>query len=177
MAEFRLWPVKNNYKTMPEDKKDKKQTKEKSEFEDCKKKMEEYLDGWKRAKADYLNLKKEFEKEKEDIIKFANAELVLNLLPIFDNFKRAFENVPEEQKDSEWLKGVENIKKQFEDFLRDLHIEEIKTVGEKFDPRFHEAVSQREEEEKEEDIVLEEVSSGYKMHEKVIIPAKVIVSK
>ena len=160
-----------------EDKKDKKQTKEKSELEICKEKMEEYLNGWKRAKADYINLKKEFEKEKVDVIKFANAGLILGLLPIFDNFKRAFVDVPKDQKDSEWLKGIENIKKQFEDFFKSLGIEEIKTVGEKFNLEFHEAVGQKEEKDKESDVIIEEVNPGYQMHGRVIIPAKVIVNK
>jgi len=151
--------------------------KEKIELEVCEGKIEEYLNGWKRAKADYINLKKEFEKEKEDVVKFANARLVLGLIPVFDNFKRAFVSVPEEKKDDEWLKGFENIKKQFEDFLKELGIEEIKTVGEKFDPEVHEAVSQGEDKDKDSETILEEASPGYQMHGRVIIPAKVVVNK
>ncbi len=155
----------------------KEKSKEKSELEICKQKMEEYLNGWKRAKADYINFKKDTKKKKGELIKFSNAALILGLLPIFGNFKRAFTDVPKDQRDSKWLKGIENIKKQFEEFLKNLGIEEIKTVGEKFNPEFHEAVSQKEEKNKDSDVILEEVNSGYQMHGKVIIPAKVIVNK
>jgi molecular chaperone GrpE len=70
----------------------------KSELELAQKKEQEHLDGWKRAKADYLNLKKETEKRQIEIIQFANAALVAELLPIFDHFKLALQHTPQEQK-------------------------------------------------------------------------------
>jgi molecular chaperone GrpE len=82
--------------------------------------------------------------------------------------------VPEGDK---WAEGISNIKKQFEDLFKSLGIEEIKAVGEKFNPEFHEAVSRQKKEGVEADIVLEEVSGGYLMNGKTIIPAKVIVSE
>ncbi len=139
-------------------------------------KNEEYLNGWKRAKADYLNFKKDSEKEKKNIIQFANAGLILELLPILNNFKTAFAHLPEDRKEDEWAAGIGHIKKQMVDFLGGMGVEEIKTVGEKFDPEFHEAVEKRKEEGKEEDIILEEKMPGYTLYGKTIMPAKVVVN-
>ena len=147
---------------------------EKTELEQVKQKMEEYLDGWKRAKADYSNQKKEFEKKEKEIVQFANATLILEIMPIYDNFKLAWKHIPEEHKnEDEWLKGIEHIKKQFADMLKRLGLEEIKTVGEKFNPEFHEAVGTEKVEGKKSGEVLEEIKSGYILYDKVLEPAKV----
>jgi len=149
----------------------------KSELELARKKAEEYLDGWKRAKADYLNFKKDTEKRQIEIIQFANAALVAELLPVFDHFKLALKHAPKDQEKLDWVKGFFHIKKQFDDFLNSLGIEEIKTIGEKFNPEIHEAVSHEEKEGFRSDVIFEEVKSGYTLHGKVIYPAKVKVAK
>lgn len=161
----------------------------KSELETAEKKMAEYLDGWKRAKADYLNLKKETDQRYQELIKFANAGLILELLPVLDNFKLAVLHIPESEKNADWVIGIMHIKKQFQDILKTLGIEEIKTVGEKFNPELHEAVGREEnlaeggegkdgEEGKEEqsgDIIVKELRAGYMLNGKIIQAAKVIV--
>ncbi len=139
--------------------------------------VEEYKNKWLRAVADYQNLKKETVKQKEEWIKFANAGLILELLPVVNHFKEALKHIPKEEKELDWVKGIIQIKKQMDDFLAKLDIEEIKTVGEKFDPELHEAVSQKEVEDQEEGMIIEEVQPGYTMNGKVIEAAKVIVSK
>lgn len=155
-----------------------KENKIKEELELYKKRMEEYLNGWKRAKADYINLKKDSEKREKEMVQFANAALILEILPIYDNFKLAWQHIPEEHKEKdEWLKGIEQIKKQFQAFLKNLSIEEIKTVGEKFDPKVHEAVGKEKVEGKESETVIEEVKGGYKFYDKVLEPAKVKVAE
>lgn len=162
-----------------------------SELETAQEKMQEYLDGWKRAKADYLNLKKEAEQRHQDLIKFANASLILELLPVLDNFKLAVCHIPAEEKKADWVIGIMHIKKQFEDILKNLGIEEINTIGEKFNPALHEAVGREEkyeegkegeegkdDQEVEEgtgDIIVKELRAGYTLHGKVIQAAKVIV--
>ncbi len=148
-----------------------------TELEMVKEKMEEYLNGWKRAKADYSNLKKEFEKKETEIVQFANATLILEIMPIYDNFKLAWKHIPEEhKKGDDWLKGIEAIKRQFKDLLKKLGMEEIPTEGEKFDPELHEAVAKEKVEGKESGIIIEEIKSGYKLYDKVLEPAKVKVS-
>ncbi len=158
----------------------------KQELEACKKQAEEYLNGWKRAKADYINFRNEVEKEKMGLVAFANAELLLKILPIYDDLKRACTYVhfdsPKNQSEiaavnDKWVEGILNIKKQFEDVFKNLKIEEIKTVGEKFNPEFHEAVSREKQDGVEADIVIKEVSGGYMMNGRTIIPAKVVVSE
>ncbi len=147
----------------------------KAELEACKKQAEDYLNGWKRAKADYINFKNEVDREKAELVAFANVGLLLKILPIYDGLKRASKDI--DTTNNKWAEGILNIKKQFEDLFKSLGIEEIKTVGEKFNPEFHEAVSQERREGVEADTVLEEVSGGYMMNGRVIMAAKVVVSE
>ncbi len=147
------------------------------ELEVLKKKAEEYLNGWKRAKADYINLKKESEKKEKETVQFANAALILQLLPIYDNFKLAWRHIPAEHKKDEWVVGIEQIKKQLTDLLENLGIKEIKTVGEKFDPEVHEAVAKEKKEGVKSGVITEEVKAGYTLFDKVMEPAKVKVAE
>ena len=156
-----------------------------AELKLCRQKAEEYLNGWKRAKADYSNLKKENQKEKEQFIRFANIALIFELLPVINNFKRAFEHEPKEISDENlknYCHGFKHIYSQAQDLLKRLGIEEIKTVGQKFNPELHEAVDEEKEkdETKEqntggEQLVVKEISAGYALQGKVIMPAKVVV--
>ena len=109
---------------------------------ELEKKRDEYLNGWKRAQADYQNLVKEFEGRRNDYVRFANANLIIELLPILDNFKAAFNQIPEVEKNSPWVTGFQYIKKQLEDFLTREGVETIKTVGEPFDHVLHEIVDE-----------------------------------
>jgi len=149
----------------------------KKELEITKQKAQDYLNGWKRAKADYSNFKKDNEERQKEVIQFANAALLAEVIPIFDHFKLACQHVPEDEEKTEWVQGFLHIRKQFEDFLKNLGIEEIKTVNEKFNPEFHEAVVHENKKGYKTDIIFEEVKSGYTLHGKVINPAKVKVVK
>ena len=142
-----------------------------------KAKAEEYLDGWKRAKADYLNLKKETEKQQEEFVKFSNAALIIEILPIYDHLKMAFDHLPENLEDNDWVKGIEGIKKQTRDFLASVGIKEIKTLNEKFNPEYHEAVAHEKKEGFKTDYIFEETKPGYLMQDKVLYTAKVKVEK
>ena len=144
------------------------------DVEKLKKQVEEYLNGWKRAKADYLNQKKEFEKREKETIQFANAALISELLPIYSNLKLALNHKPQ-GKAGDWAKGVEQIYKQWKTFFSQLGIKEIETVGKKFDPTLHEAVSKEKKEGKESEVIFEEVGAGYTLHEKILQAAKVKV--
>lgn len=156
----------------------------KQELEDVKKLLEESQDqaeqslaGWQRAQADYANLKKETEKRSKDIVEFANATFMAEVLPVYNHFKLALSHIPEEAKKQDWMIGIEHIKTEFKSFLKKYNIEEIKTVGEKFDTNLHEAVAHEEVEGFTEDTVYEEVEPGYMLGDKVINPAKVKVAK
>ena len=147
----------------------------KKELEDCQKKSEEYLAGWQRARADFLNYKKEEMERIGEILKYAGEELILKILPILDSFEKAEKEIPEDKKDK-YLEGFLQIKRQMQDFLKNQGVEEIKTGGEKFDPNFHEVVAEREGKESE-GMIVEEVKKGYILNGKVIQPAKVKVIK
>jgi len=146
-----------------------------TELEQLKAQCDEYLNGWKRAKADYINFKKETESRQQMLFEFANATLLAEFLPIYDNLKKAILVAGEEK--NNWLEGIKQIKKQIEDLLKDHGIEEIKTVGEKFNPEFHEAISKEKKEGVEADTIISETSSGYLLKGKVLVAAKVIVAE
>ncbi|NQV13635.1 MAG: nucleotide exchange factor GrpE [Parcubacteria group bacterium] len=149
---------------------------QKDPLTECQEKMEEYKAGWLRAKADYANLQKRTATSSSEAIKFANAGLILGLLPAVDNFSSAYGTLPTELESDDWVKGIGFIKQQLEKFLEDNRVKVIKAVGEKFDPNFHEAVEEVAAKEKKGTIV-EEILRGYEMDGKVIRASKVKVSK
>jgi len=139
-------------------------------------KLDEYLNGWKRAQADYQNLVKDVAKDKMEFVKYTNQALIMELLPIMDNFKAAFNLIPEAELKSAWVVGFSHIKKQMADFLAVNGVEEIKTIGEQLDVAVHEAVEYDEKSEKAKGEIIAERKSGYKLNGRVIQAAKVVVS-
>jgi molecular chaperone GrpE len=149
----------------------------KKELEKCQKKTEEYLAGWQRARADILNYKKEEMERVSGLLEYALQEFILKTLPILDNFEIAEKKIPENLKNDEQIKGLLQIKTQLQDFLKSQGIEEIKSVGKKFDPNFQEAVETIEKEGVESGAVLEEVQKGYIINGRLLRPARVKVAK
>ena len=136
----------------------------------------EYLNGWKRAKADFINYKKRQEEAIAMFRKYAREDFILEFLPIIDHFNEAVKHLPENGNQSEWIRGIVAIKTQLDGILKNHGVQEMKTVGEKFSPEFHEAV-EAVESEKESGIILEELRRGYILNGKVIRAAKVKVAK
>lgn len=181
---------------MSKDKKNKKQVEELVEEElqnnelnedglsDLEKKCAEYENGWKRALADYENLKREMNTRSEEARKVIKAKLAQDLLPVIDNFTQVikfqpdFSNLPEEaqKKINPWLQGITYIDKQFSEALARMGVEAIEANG-KFDPRFHEASSEKSDSEKDDNEILEVLIPGWKIGEMVLRPAKVVVNK
>lgn len=149
----------------------------KAELARARQQAQEYLAGWQRAKADYLNLQKETEKRRQETVEFANALFMSEVLPVYNHFKLALKHLPPESQGADWLVGLEQIHKQFQEFLKKYNISEIPTVGEKFDHNLHEAVAHEEREGFEPDQIFEEVQPGYLLGDKVLAPAKVKVAK
>ena len=145
-------------------------------FKELKQKAEENLAGWKRAQADYQNLKKEHEEKISRIGEISAMGFIEQFLPIMDHFELALNHVPKDQQKEEWVQGFYHIKKQFDDILKNLGVKRIKTVGTEFDPELHEAVSQKESNQ-DKGMVIEELQTGYRFDESIIRHAKVIVSK
>lgn len=147
------------------------------QLEELKKQKDEYLEGWKRERAGFLNYKKDEIERIEALIKYANEELLLKFLPILDNIYLAEKQLPDDLKNHKWTEGILQIKTQITDFLKSQGVEEIKTEGAKFDPNFHEVVEEVTMEGKESGIVVEEAQKGYLLNGKVIRPAKVKIVK
>jgi molecular chaperone GrpE len=140
-------------------------------------KAQEYLFGWQRTQADFENYKKQTEKRMKDIIEFGNVGLLLDLLPLFNHFKSALKHIPEEQKEEGWSQGLGHIKKLWEDLFAKFNVVEIKTVGEEFNHNEHEAIEFEEDLEKKDHEIIKEIQAGYKLNDKIIQPAKVVVNK
>jgi len=149
----------------------------KKQLEECEKFKEEYLAGWQRERADFLNYKKEEMERIGDILKYANEGLILKILPILDNFEIAEKKLPEDLKNNDNVKGLLMIKNQILEFLKSQGLEEIKSEGEKFDPHLMEVIEEIEIKDKESGIIIEEVQKGYKINGRLLRPAKVKVTK
>lgn len=136
-------------------------------------KIADLTEAAKRALADLANYKKRVEEERMQFAKFANIGLILEFLPVLDNFKRAFSNIPPELEQTEWVKGVMAIEKQFVEIFKKNGIVEVSSpIGQPFNPHVHEAVIAGPG---TKDTVIEELEKGYMLDDKVIRPAKVKV--
>jgi molecular chaperone GrpE len=162
---------------MEEQKTEKNLEELKKKLEECQKLKDEYLAGWQKERADFLNYKKGELERVGEILKYADVGLISNILPILDNFEVAEKKLPENLKNDENVKGILQIKNQILDLLKNQGVEEIKSVGEKFDPNFHEIVEGIEAKAKEPGIIIEEIQKGYKIDGRLLRPAKVKVSK
>lgn len=147
------------------------------ELEESKKKSEEYLNNLKRSQADFINYKRRQSELFLEMVGASNLEMIMEILPIYETLSLAVRQTPDSLKDSEWAKGVAQIKNQLGDLLKKKGVEEMKTVGEKFNPEIHEAVEMVSFSDKSEGEILEEVQKGYKLNGRVIRVAKVKVAK
>lgn len=129
-----------------------------------------------RTAADFDNFKKRTVREFENLVKFANENLISKLTDTLDNFQRALDHAKNSTDFDNFHKGIELIYESLKDVLEKEGLKPIKTVGEKFDPNFHEAVSQRESDEHSESVIVDEISKGYILNGRVIKAPKVIVS-
>ncbi|HUZ92740.1 MAG TPA: nucleotide exchange factor GrpE [Candidatus Paceibacterota bacterium] len=145
-----------------------------SEFEELKKQRDEYLDGWKRAKADFINYKKEEMRHLQEVAQYANEDLMKDLVSVLDNFDLGLRQL---EKAGPVEKGVYMIRSQIEDTLKRRGLERFNVkAGDEFDPSIAEAVAMAESE-KPSGTILEEIEPGYKLHDKIIRPARVKVTK
>jgi molecular chaperone GrpE len=135
-------------------------------------KIEELTNALSRCMADLQNMKRRTEEDRLKFAKYANAEMLKILIPIFDNLSRSVDHQPQELKDNEWAKGISHV---YDDLLKTLDkigVKKIKTVGQSFDHEFHEALMSGPG---EKDIVLEEFEPGYTLQGETIKAAKVKV--
>ncbi|WP_425320423.1 nucleotide exchange factor GrpE [Paenibacillus campinasensis] len=129
-----------------------------------------------RAQADFDNFRRRTQKEKEELAKYASSKLIQELLPVIDNFERALQASGDNPEFESFSKGVNMIFRQMEQILAAEGLTAMNSVGQPFNPEFHQAIMQVESDEHEEGIVVEEVQKGYMLKDKVLRPAMVKVS-
>jgi molecular chaperone GrpE len=160
---------------LPPDKMTKAQLIEKIKL--VKESSEKNFDLYVRSQADIENMKKRFQKEKEDLAKFSNETLIKQLLTVADNLEKAISHSREDNSIQSLREGVELTLKGLLDTLEKAGVERVQAVGEPFDPNFHEAVSAMENNAVESGTVLQELQGGYLLNNRLIRPAMVIVAK
>jgi molecular chaperone GrpE len=147
----------------------------------AQKKAEEYLQGWQRCQAEFENYKKRSSESQKDMVKYATQNVILQIIPVIDNFNSSTAHVPEDQKENPWVTGIMYIQKQLENVLTENGIEEISVKeGDNFDPIYHEAIEDKEcthckREKKFENKIKRVLQKGYKIGDRVIRVARVIV--
>ncbi len=146
----------------------------KAQLEEEKKKTESCLASWQRTAADFQNYKRRTEQERQEVALFANASLIINILPILDDLERALRNVDAHLAGLTWVDGIRLIYRKFLAVLEASGLKEIQTEGQDFDPRYHEATMFGEGEEGK---VVAEVQKGYMLGDRVLRPAMVVVGR
>ena len=148
-----------------------------SQTEEQRRKAETYLDLAQRSQADFLNYKRRTEQERERVVKDANADLLTQLLPVLDDLQRAVASVPSDIAGNAWAEGVSLIGQKLTQILDRQGLQHIGEEGEAFDPRVHEAVAYQEHPKYGEGQVAQVYRSGYRLHERILRPAQVVVAR
>lgn len=141
---------------------------------DLQQQVAELTEALQRERADATNIRRRHDEQISSLQSVVKVNVVRELLPVIDNFERALKHVPADLEGNDYIKGVQGVVKQFEKTLADIGVTRIKTVGEPFDPRMHEAVSM-EEGEGTQEIVSEELQAGYQLGGEVVRHAMVRV--
>jgi molecular chaperone GrpE len=144
-------------------------------LEKIEKEKAEFLAGWQRERADFLNYKKEQSEVFESIKKIIRENLILKILPILDYMDMAIIHLPDSLKEDKWVEGIIKTRDQFLGILNGEGVEAIKSISEEFNPELHDAIEEIVSDEKE-GVVVEEVQKGYLMNGKLIRAARVKVS-
>jgi len=143
-------------------------------LEEEKEKADKYMANWQRTEADLINFKKRSEQDKRDLSESIKSVIVLNLLPVIDDFERAIESIPADQRDAGWVEGIRLIERKMLTYLESLGLCKMEAMGQLFDPNLHEAVCHIEGEEGQ---VVQEFRTGYKINDRLLRPPMVAVGK
>lgn len=152
---------------------DVQEVKEANQMDNIEKELEDITDRYKRVLAEFENFKKRSKKEREGLYNSVLADVIESILPVVDNLENALKV---ETKDESYKQGIELVLKQLKDVLNSKGVEEIKAIGEIFDPEIHEAVSSVQDDSLGEKVIKEEYRKGYKIGSKVIRHSMVVVA-
>jgi molecular chaperone GrpE len=145
-----------------------------SQLAEEKSKAEAFYASWQRSAADFQNYKRRVEQEREEAARWANASLILNILPVLDDLERALKSLDSHLAGLTWVEGIYQIYRKFQAALAASGVSEIPADGEPFDPRLHEAVTYAPG---EEGRVVSVIQKGYKLGDRVLRPAAVVVGQ
>ena len=137
----------------------------------------DYLDQLLRARADYANYKRRTEQDKQEMVRYGNAGLMVKLLPVLDDFQRAFQALPQGLEKMTWLEGIALVQRKLQFVLENEGLEALKVAGQKFDPAQHEAISYEERDDMEDGDIIAEAQKGYKLGDRILRPALVRVAR
>ncbi len=147
-----------------------------AELAEVKARAAEYLDGWQRTRADMANYRRRTENERSTLVATANGRLLTRLLPVLDDFERAFETLPADLRNLTWIQGVGMIYRKLQMTIEGEGATPIDAVGQPFDPNIHDAIMQEESKDYPAGTVMAELQRGYKLGDRVLRPAMVKVS-
>jgi molecular chaperone GrpE len=147
------------------------------QIESLQKEKDELFAKLQRVSADYANFQKRIPRQISDTIAYEKERIIKALLPALDNFEHTLQNAHSAENVDVFIKGIRIIYDQFLDILKSHNVEQIKALGEVFDPALHQAMRQNTDPDKQQDVVLEEFQKGYKLNGRVIRPSRVVVNK
>lgn len=147
------------------------------QYEEAQAQAREYLDGLQRTRAEFANYKKRTEREMQDRYQFGSVDALKSLLPVIDDFERAFSSIPADLKDNTWVSGVLMIQRKFDRLLEQYGIGQIDPTGQPFNPAHMEAVGEDEAGETPSGHVSATLQKGYVVGERVLRPALVRVAR
>ena len=145
--------------------------------QELQKESEKHYDLYLRSQAEMENIKRRNKKDKEDWLKFANESLIKEMLPVLDNLEKALSHSNNENSIDALKEGIHLTLKGLKDSLSRSGLEEVKALGEPFDPCFHEAVSEISDSRAKPGTVVTELQKGYVLNRRLIRPAMVVVNK
>ncbi|HAZ12790.1 MAG: nucleotide exchange factor GrpE [Bdellovibrionales bacterium GWA2_49_15] len=150
-----------------------------AEVKEIKKEEIDYKSKYFYIAAEMDNMRKRFDREREGIVKYGTDKLLSALVPVLDNFDRTIEAVAndEDVKVKNLRKGIEMIRQQFVQVLEDNGLKSVSSIGKKFDPNFHEALTQEESDAHEEGTILREYEKAYVLNGRLLRAAKVVIAK
>ena len=137
---------------------------------------DEYLNGWKRALADFENFKRDTQTRMKEARIAEHIKLIREILQVIDTIEQAIAHVPREQRSAGWFQGLMHIRSQWAKFIKEHNIDKINNTGDQFDPTIHEAIQIENRPDAQDHTVLTVVQPGYRLDSELIRPAKVTVN-
>lgn len=154
-----------------------KKAKKNKHLEELELKIKALEEDTLRAKADLINYRKRKDEEVSNLLKYANADILISMLPVLDNFERVISKKDVSEELKSYLEGFKLIYNQIKDIMSANGVKEIEALGKEFDPMFHQSIATRKDDSKESGIVLEVYQKGYTYKDKVLRPAMVIINE